>query len=94
MQNYDAWVSSLQGEPLLGSGVNGAGNPQIGDWQPLRINGVVDYDNRGLVGSIQEKTQDLYAKLDFGNEFDNGMSIDGNVGIRYTTTDVQGTGGV
>jgi TonB-dependent receptor len=94
LQNYDAWVSSLQGEPLLGSGVNGAGNPQIGDWQPLRINGVVDYDNRGLIGSIQEKTQDLYAKLDFGNEFDNGMSIDGNVGIRYTTTDVQGTGGV
>ena len=93
LQNYDAWVSSLQGEPLLGSGVNGAGNPQIGDWQPLRINGVVDYDNRGLVGSISEKTQDLYAKLDFGNEFDNGMSIDGNVGIRYTTTDVQGTGG-
>ena len=94
LQNYDAWVSSLQGEALLGTGVNGAGNPQIGDWQPLRVNGVVDYDNRGLIGSIQEKTQDFYAKLDFGNEFNNGMSIDGNVGIRYTSTDVKGTGGV
>ena len=94
LQNYDAWVSSLQGEALLGTGVNSAGNPQIGDWQPLRVNGVVDYDNRGLIGSIQEKTQDFYAKLDFGNEFNNGMSIDGNVGIRYTSTDVKGTGGV
>ena len=94
LQNYDAWVSSLQGEALLGTGVNAAGNPQIGDWQPLRVNGVVDYDNRGLIGSIQEKTQDFYAKLDFGNEFNNGMSIDGNVGIRYTSTDVKGTGGV
>jgi iron complex outermembrane receptor protein len=95
LQNYDAWVASLQSESILAQRVNADfGTPQIGDWAPLRIDGVVDYDARGLIGSITEKSQNLYAKINFANEFSNGMSIDGNAGLRYTTSDVSGTGGV
>ena len=88
IRNYDAFVSFLGAEPNIPNTTR----PQFGDWAPLRVDGVVDYANRGSIGDITEDTQNYYARLDFGNEFDNGMSIDGNIGIRYTTTDVNSTG--
>jgi TonB-dependent receptor len=94
LQDYDAWVASLSGENLIGQNTSALGNPQFGDWSPLRQNGVVDFATRGSIGDVVEKTQNVYARLDFGNEFDNGMSIDGNVGLRYTKTDVSGNGGL
>lgn len=93
LQNYDEWVAMLSNEPLIAQRTN-ANGAQFGDWVPLRQNGVVDYAGRGLVGDVVEKSQNFYGRLDFGNEFDNGMSIDGNVGVRYTNSDVSGTGGL
>jgi len=87
IQNYDAFVGFIQGEPLIsGDGFNP-------DWSPLRNpEGVVDFEDRGTIGDINEQTINAYGRLDFGNEFDNGMSLEGNVGVRYTKTDVSSRG--
>ncbi len=100
IQNYNAWVDSIAGDPAIP--VNnrpdlGPGVVAYGDWAPLFNNGTnvpngVDYANRGTIGDVTEETLNLYGRLDFGNEFDNGMSIEGNVGVRYTKTDVTGVG--
>lgn len=87
IQNYDAFVAAIQGEPLI------TGDGRNPDWSPLRnTEGVVDYAGRGQIGDINEKTQNYYARLDFGNEFSNGMSLEGNIGIRYSNTDVTSIG--
>jgi TonB-dependent receptor len=89
ISNYDAWVDVVQNDPLI-TDADADRNP---DWRPLRENGVVDYSGRGAIGDVTEKTYNFYGRLDFGNEFDNGMSIDANVGLRYTKSDVSGQGG-
>ena len=87
IQNYDAFVDFINSEPLIsGDGFNP-------DWSPLRNpEGVVDFAGRGQTGDVREKTQNYYARLDFGNEFNNGMSLEGNVGVRYTKSDVSANG--
>ena len=97
LQDYDAWVAALAGDPLISQNtVNpeacNAGEDQYADWAPLRVNGSIDWPCRGSIGTVNEKTQNLYARLNFGNEFDNGMSLDGNVGLRYVHTNIGGTG--
>ena len=94
MSNYDAFVASLAAEPLLNSFTNGDGNLQIGDWVPLRQNGVIDYadPSRGSLGNVEEKTTNLYGMLNFGQEFANGTALDGNVGLRYVRTENTGGG--
>lgn len=87
--NYDAFVAMVAGDPNI---PNNADSTQFGDWRPLRVNGEVDYIDRGSVGNVTEDTQNYYARLDFGNEFGNGMSIDGNIGLRYTKTEVNSNG--
>ena len=87
LRDYDAFVNVVDSDPLI-TDPNGSFGP---DWNPLRRNGVVDF-NRGGIGQVREETQDFYVRLDFGNEFDNGMSIDGNIGVRYTKTTVTGEG--
>ena len=74
--------------------VTGRAGIYSGSWLPLLQNGVVDFENRGTENSVQEDVTAFYAKLDFGNEFDNGMSIDGNIGLRYTESTVSGEGGI
>ncbi|RZV41474.1 MAG: TonB-dependent receptor [Acidimicrobiales bacterium] len=96
LSDYDAWVSTLASDALLSQNTFtgcGRNDPQFADWAPLSVNGQVDYDCRGTIGDIVEETINLYARFDFGNEFDNGMSLDGNVGVRYTKSEVSGTGG-
>ena len=92
MQNYDAFVSTLANEPLLGAFTNSDGNLQIGDWIPLRQNGVIDYAGRGVDGLVNEQTTNIYGMLNFGEEFDNGQALSGNIGIRYVKTDITGGG--
>lgn len=92
LQDYDAFVNSLINEPLLNVSTNADGNTQIGDWIPLRQNGVIDYAGRGIDGLVNEKTTNFYGMLNFGNEFDNGQALSGNVGVRYVKTDTTGGG--
>jgi iron complex outermembrane receptor protein len=98
LQNYDDWVGALAGESSIPQGTrnNGEGcddSPQYGDWSPLRVGGSVDYACRGGIGDVREEVTNLYGRLDFGNEFENGMSLEGNIGVRYTSVDVSGVVG-
>lgn len=94
MSNYDAFVASLAAEPLLNVTTNSDGNLQIGDWVPLRQNGAIDYadPNRGSLGNVQEKTTNLYGMVNFGQESDTGVAINGNLGLRYVRTENTGGG--
>jgi len=74
--------------------VTGRGGIYSGSWIPLLQNGSVDYANRGADNSVLEAVTAFYGRLDFGNEFDNGSSIDGNIGLRYTKSTVSGEGGI
>ena len=77
---------------LLRRSTNSDGNLQIGDWAPLVQNGVIDYAGRGIDGSVREETTNFYGMLNFGEEFDNGQALSGNVGVRYVKTDITGGG--
>lgn len=92
MSNIDAYVQSLANEPLLGSFINADGNLQVGDWVPLRQNGVIDYAGRGIDGNVVEETTNLYAMVNFGQEFEGNQAITGNFGLRYIRTENSGTG--
>jgi len=75
-------VSPLTGEQGLFSG----------NFEPSQINGEIDFGDG--VSEIQEDVLAFYGKLDFGNELPNGMSLDGNIGIRYVESTVRGEGGL
>ncbi|ESQ74730.1 TonB-dependent receptor [Asticcacaulis sp. AC402] len=48
--------------------------------------------NDANVSSITETTNNVYLMANFGHEFDNGMSIDGNFGVRYSKTNLDSAG--
>jgi TonB-dependent receptor len=94
LTNYDAFVAMVQSEPLI----SGSFTP---DWNPLRVDGVVDYgrnangsnaSNFAGANTIAEDTTNAYVRFDFLNDFDNGQTIQGNIGVRYIKTDVNSTG--
>jgi TonB-dependent receptor len=74
--------------------VTGETGVYSGSWTPLMQNGVVDYAGRGTTNSVIEETTAFYGRLDFGNEFDSGSSIQGNIGLRYVKATVSGEGGI
>lgn len=92
MQDYAAFVNSIASDPLISTQINNDGNLQIGDWVPLNQNGVIDYANRGVDGLVNEKVTNLYGMLNFGNEFDDGTALSGNVGLRYVRNETTGGG--
>jgi len=99
LQNYQGFVDAIAGEGAIAQRVDDqqCDTPftVYGDWAPLLNNGFdgVDYNCRGSVGDVREKVQNYYGRLDFGNEFENGMSLEGNIGVRYTSVDVSGLSG-
>lgn len=46
----------------------------------------------GEISDVDESTAAAYVRVDFGTEFGNGMSLEGNVGVRYVDTEIR-TGG-
>lgn len=87
LNDYDSFAALVASDPNITPG-DGSFGP---DWNPLRTDGVVDY-SRGTIGEITETTENFYARLNFGNEFENGMSLDGNIGMRYSSTTVTSEG--
>lgn len=45
------------------------------------------------ISDVTETTNAVYARVDYGHDFDNGWILDGNIGLRYVRTKVN-TGGV
>lgn len=100
LENYQQSIETLFSDPNVfrardGGGftnpITGAAGDYTGDWNPLRPNGEFR-DDALTASSVTEKVTALYARLDFGNEFNNGMSLEGNVGLRYTKADISGQG--
>lgn len=72
-------------------GVNGRTRVDelTGEVVPCDIEGVFC---PGEVSTVQEVTKAAYARVDFGHEFDSGLSIEGNFGLRYVETEVSSGG--
>ncbi len=72
-------------------GVNGRSRPDplTGDLVACDIEGVFC---PGEVSTVSEVTKAAYARVDFGHEFDSGISIEGNFGLRYVETEVTSGG--
>ncbi|MEO1575988.1 MAG: hypothetical protein AAFU65_13665, partial [Pseudomonadota bacterium] len=69
----------------------------VSSWVPLEDRPGVVPGTAFLPGEVniaQQDTQAAYVRFDFGSEFDNGMSLDGNVGLRYVRTDQAAQGGI
>ena len=89
--------TGIQNQVVNGGFVNpvtGETGVYSGSWVPLLQNGVVDYANRGSTNAVVEEVTALYGRLDFGNEFGNGSSLEGNIGLRYVKANVSGSGGI
>lgn len=82
MRNY------VYNEPTF---VNADGSRKSGWRTQLGADGKPNYDP-ARISDIVETTTNAYLMMNFGKEFDNGMSLDGNFGVRYTTTNLDSSG--
>ncbi|MEL6869853.1 MAG: TonB-dependent receptor [Pseudomonadota bacterium] len=74
-----------------------AATSSVAQWQPLQDRDGVLPGSAFLPGEVniaEQETAAVYLRFDFGSEFANGMSLDGNVGVRYVRTDQRASGGV
>jgi TonB-dependent receptor len=46
----------------------------------------------GEISDVGEDTLAFYARVDFGHDFDSGVSVEGNIGLRYVETTIQSGG--
>lgn len=85
--DYDLFLETIQ--PLIdATGAEGRGGQTLAN-RPGAIAGTPFLPNE--VNRVRTDSYAAYARLDFGNEdtpFANGMSIDGNIGVRYVKTDI------
>lgn len=84
LMNYGAMRSYIDNEPDLAPN-----HP----WTPRgNMDGTGAYRPEDI-SDITEENQSAYLRLDFGRDLGgNGMSIDGNIGVRFTKTDLQSSG--
>lgn len=87
LNNYQAFRGYIASEPQLAT---------LGGWVPR---GTADGTAFGQgiyrpedTSNITEQTRNAYVRIDFKQEFGNGMSLDGNFGVRYSRTDLTSAG--
>src|SRR5690606_23928516 len=82
--NYKKMREFILNEPTLGTN-----HP----WSPVgNPDGTANY-NPENISDITETTKNAFIRFDFGTERnDRGMSIDGNIGVRYVKTDLSSAG--
>lgn len=81
--NYTAFRNYILNEPLLGT---------RHAWQPRgNMDGTGNYRPEDI-SDITEETTSAFVRFDFGSDFDNGMSLSGNVGVRFVKTDLVSNG--
>jgi TonB-dependent receptor len=74
-----AYVAS---EPTF---INADGTTKTGYHPQLDANGNPVFDPAN-VSTVREASDDVYLMFNYGKEFDNGMALSGNFGVRYTQT--------
>ena len=90
LENPDAFYDFLAAEPDLNS--NGY-TPQYSPFNNDRrdANYVEQYTD-AQTANVSEVVTNLYMRADFSQDFDNGMFLEGNVGVRYVKMDIDSTG--
>ena len=87
LTDYSAFRQSILNEPQLGTN-----HP----WAPRGTDNGTKFGSPNFrpedTSDITEETQNAYIRLDFGQDLDNGMSLDGNFGVRYVHTDLASSG--
>ena len=87
LTNYSAFRQYILNEPQLGTN-----HP----WAPRGTDDGSAFGSPNFLpqdtSDITEATQNAYMRVDFEQEFDNGMSIDANIGLRYVRTDLTSSG--
>ena len=87
LKNYTAFRNYIDNEPQL------AGNHP---WVPRGEADGTAFGNPLFnpedTSDITERTYNAYARLDFDKEFDNGMSLVANIGLRYARTEINSNG--
>lgn len=87
VNDYDNWLALVNGPYLDNSQQNGAaGRSGVIEGTPFRPSEISD---------LTETNTALYARVDFSNEdFANGITIDGNYGLRLVKYDIDSAGSV
>ncbi|MFC3302875.1 TonB-dependent receptor [Parvularcula lutaonensis] len=83
-RDYDGFVNAIQ--PILDS----AGS--FGNVLPARPGVDADGFLPSEISEVSVETWAFYGRLDFGGELSNGMTIDGNVGLRYVSDEIGSNG--
>lgn len=87
LNDYSAFRKYIASEPQLTT---------LGNWVPRGIDDGTRF-GQGIyrpedTSDITERTKNAYIRVDFKHDFDGDMSIDGNVGVRYSRTELQSAG--
>ena len=87
VNDYDNWLSLVNGPYLDNSQQNGAaGRSGVIEGTPFRPSEISD---------LTETNTAVYARVDFSNEeFTNGITVDGNYGLRVVNYDLDSAGSV
>lgn len=90
-QQWNEIIDFSESPEQFNLGVNGRTrvDPLTGDVVPCNIEGVYCPSE---VSAVSEVTKAAYARVDFGHDFENGWTLDGNIGARYVQTEVTSAG--
>ncbi|MGB3626102.1 MAG: TonB-dependent receptor [Henriciella sp.] len=101
-QQYGAtadFADAVVAQWLENGGVTGGAQGGSAGWQRLADRPGLVGNSPYLPGEITDATEEItsfYGRLDFGHDdpFGNGVSIGGNVGVRYVETQIASSGGL
>lgn len=95
LRNPDSYYDFLATEPDLNTGTD-PNNTRTGDYSPFandrRDANYVEQYTDGQTANVSETVTNLYARFDIAQDFDNGMFLEGNFGVRYVKMDINSAG--
>jgi len=95
LSNPDSFYDFLATEPDLNTGTD-PNNTRTGDYSPFangrRDANYVEQYTDGQTANVNEVVTNLYARFDIAQDFDNGMFLEGNFGVRYVKMDIDSVG--
>ncbi|WP_339723063.1 TonB-dependent receptor [uncultured Paraglaciecola sp.] len=95
LSNPDSFYDFLATEPDLNTGTDPE-NTRTGDYSPFtngrRDANYIEQYTDGQTANVSEVITNLYARFDIAQDFDNGMFLEGNFGVRYVKMDIASVG--